>query len=98
MKTAKNTPSTIKHLDNDIDFLWHTQRVMKAHLKAIYNAHKNIPTLRQKASDDGAPGSNEAFNLPVVELREDCDRLIAVAKCIKAYTEVLMANEPENWK
>jgi hypothetical protein len=98
MKTGKTTPATIKHLDNDIDFIWHMQRVMKAHLKAVYNAHKNIPALRQKASDDGVPGSSEAFNLPVVELREDCDRLILVAQTIKAFTETLLAHEPEDWK
>jgi hypothetical protein len=44
------------------------------------------------------PGSSEAFNLPVVELREDCDRLILVAQTIKAFTETLLAHEPEDWK
>ena len=98
MKTGKATPSTIVYINDGVNFLVHQQRVMKGHLKAISTAHKNIALLRKKASNDGEPGSNEAFNLPVVELQEDCDRLITLAQNIKAHASVLLAHNPEEWK
>jgi hypothetical protein len=97
MKTGKNTPKTIVHLDTNINYLWTLQRQMKAHLKAINTAHKNIPALRKKADEDGVPGSNEAFNTPIIGLQEDCDHLITIAENIRAFAGQLLTHNPEEW-
>ena len=97
MRITKKTPKTIGYLNSNIGFVLTVRQTMENHLKAISAAHRNIPALRKKASDDGVPGSPEAFNLPVIELQEDCDRMIRLVENIKRLTTTLLERDPEDW-
>lgn len=93
----KEIPQTIIIIRQNLDNLWELQRKMNADLMGVVHSYQNIPAIRQKAFDDGIPGSNEGFNWSIVELQETARTVIEVSECIKALAEVLLSQNPEDW-
>lgn len=98
VKTNKHTtPNAIICMNAIIDHMWGVHRGLKQQLRTVNSTHKNIPALRQKASDDGIPGSNEAFNLPLVNMQESANAMIALSERLKDFAEHLLSKNPEDW-
>lgn len=97
MKTGKNTPKVIVHLDTNINFLWNLQRELKFRLKTLNDAHKHLTELREKAFDEGIPLSNAVFYGPVFDLKAGALGLVNLAGNITDFADELLSKQPEDW-
>lgn len=92
------TPKALLAIQNEISHLRPRAHEMAVDVRALKLIHKNRAALRQQASDDGVPGSDEAFNAPLFVLEQKADRLIALANRIKQTAEFLRNRKVEDWK
>jgi len=91
------TSDPLRCIHETIKSISFATRFLDGYLTSVVRAWKNVKQLRKKASEDGVPGSNEAFYGPVMELRAHSENLKSLANNILAHTDVLLSKPPEEW-